>query len=246
MPAAFIFESLKLYLKARNFTYKQLAEGLGTSEQTIKRMFISTDCSLERMLEICNFLQIDLSSLIKGAPTRSVLIEALTWKQEEEFASNHKLLLIAICVMNMWRFDEMAANLTLSKAEITALLMRLKKMNFIEVHPNHHYRLLVARHFSWIPDGPIMRLIKGLSGDYFDHSFVEQGELLRIINVRASVKVRDLMRSRLDQVAQEIADLVSSESHLPLVDRPPLSICIASRVWVPEFMSGLFRVSKAP
>lgn len=246
MPTAFIFDSLKLYLKARNYTYKQLAEGLGTSEQSIKRMFISTDCSLARMLEICEYLQIDLASLIKGAPKRSVLIESLTWKQEEEFASNHKLLLTAICVMNMWRFDEMVENLTMTKSEITGLLMRLQKMNFIEVHPNHHYRLLVARHFSWIPDGPIMRLIKGLSGDYFNHSFVEQGELLRIINVRASVKVRDLMRSRLEQVAQEIADLVSSESHLPLLDRPPLSICIASRVWVPEFMSGLFRISKAP
>lgn len=245
MSTVLIFESLKLYLKARKFTYKQLAEGLGISEQTIKRMFINADCSLDRMQEICNFLQIDLAKLIKGAPTSSVLIESLTWKQEEEFASNHRLLLIAICVMNMWRFDEMVENLTLSKAEITALLMRLRKMGFIEVHPNNHYRLLVARHFAWIPDGPIMRLIKGLSSDYFNHSFVEQGELLRIINVRASVKVRNLMRARLDQVAQEITNLVSSESHLPLADRPPLSICIASRVWVPDFLHGLLRVTKA-
>ena len=74
--------------------------------------------------------------------------------------------------------------------------------------------------------------------------FVEQDGLLRIIDVRASLKVRELMRARLDQVAQEIADLVSSESHLPLVDRPPLSICIASRVWVPEFLRDLFRVPK--
>jgi transcriptional regulator with XRE-family HTH domain len=246
MQSTLIFESLKLYLKARNFTYKQLAEGLGVSEQSIKRMFVSSDCSLERMLEICHFLQIDLSSLIKGTPNRSVLLESLTWKQEEEFANNHKLLLIAICVMNMWRFDEMVENLTLSKAEITTLLIRLRKINFIEVHPNHHYRLLVARHFAWIPDGPIMRLIKGLSSDYFNHGFVEQGELLRIINVRASVKVRDFMRSRLDQVAQEITDMVSSESHLLLADRPPLSICIASRMWVPEFMSDFFRVPNGP
>jgi DNA-binding Xre family transcriptional regulator len=241
ISTVFIFESLKAYLKARGMTYKQLADGINLSEPSIKRIFSGGDCSVDRLLEICQFLQIELSDLIKGTPKRHKLIESLTWKQEVEFSKNKKLLMMAICVMNMWRFDEMLSHLRLTKTECISLLARLEKNGFIELHPNHHYRLLVARHFAWIVDGPIMRLVKGMAEDYFNHRFDEQGEILRIINVRVSPKVRDLFKLRLEQVAQEFTDHVAAESHLPLDERPPLSICLASRIWVPEFLHELFR-----
>jgi DNA-binding Xre family transcriptional regulator len=242
MSRIFLFDSLRAHLKARGLTYRQLADGLGISEPTIKRIFASSDCSIERLDEICEFLQIELKDLIKRTPKKRQLIEQLTERQEEELAANKKLLMVAVCVMSLWPVKDMLSYLTLSRLECTSLLNRLDEIGFIEMQPKHQYRLLVAKDFSWIVGGPIMRLIKTVSNDFFDHRFEAPGEVLKIINVRVSPAVRESLKARLERIAQEYADQVVVDSHLPLDERPPLSICIAVRTWVPEFLRDLMRI----
>lgn len=242
MSRIFLFDSLRAHLKARGLTYRQLADGLGISEPTIKRIFASSDCSIERLDEICEFLQIELKDLIKRTPKKRQLIEQLMERQEEELAANKKLLMVAVCVMSLWPVKDMLSHLTLSRLECTSLLNRLDEIGFIEMQPKHQYRLLVAKDFSWIVGGPIMRLIKTVSNDFFDHRFEAPGEVLKIINVRVSPTVRESLKARLERIAQEYADQVVVDSHLPLDERPPLSICIAVRTWVPEFLRDLMRI----
>lgn len=239
MSRTFIFDSLRAHLKARNFTYKHLAEGIGVSEPTIKRIFSSHDCSIERLDEMCIFLHIELPDLVKSTPKKRRLIEQLTRKQEAELADNKKLLMVAVCVMGLWSFEDMLSHLSITKMDCIRLLQRLDKIGFIEMHVNNQYRLLVAKDFTWIVDGPIMRLVKGVSDDFFNHRFEAPGEVLKIINVRICPQVRESLKARLEQIAQEYADQVVSDSHLPLGERPPLSICIAVRSWVPEFLRDL-------
>ncbi len=243
MPSrTLLFETLRAYIKARGLTYKQLAEGLGVSEPTIKRIFASNDCSVERLAEICEFLQIDLTDVFKRIPKKRQLLYELTKKQEEELVTNKKLLMVAVCVMNLWTFEDMLRHLTLSSLECMSLLNRLADIGFIALLAKHRYRLLVAKDFAWIADGPIMRLVKRFSDDFFNHTFEAPGEVLKIINVRVSLEVREELKRRLEQITEEYADQVVVDSHLPLTDRPPLSICIAVRSWVPEFLRDLMRI----
>jgi DNA-binding Xre family transcriptional regulator len=242
MSRTFLFDALRVHLKARGMTYKQLADGLGLSEPTVKRIFASSDCSLSRLRDICQYLHIELEDLMKTTPKKRKLIEQLSIKQETELANNKKLFMIAICVMNLWFFEDMLTHLTIPKPECLALLHRLEKIGFIEMQPKNQYRLLVAKHFSWIVDGPLMRLVKGVANDFFDHRFEAPGEVLKIINVRVSPQVRESLKARLEQIAQEYADQVVADSHLPLDERPLLSICIAARAWVPQFLRDLMRI----
>lgn len=242
MARNFLFDSLRAHLKARSFTYKDLASGINLSEPTIKRIFSNNDCTIERLEEICQFMQLDLADLVKSTPKKRKLIGQLTRKQEDELAANMKLLMIAVCVMGLWTFEDMLSHLSIAKNECIDLLHRLNKIGFIELHANNKYRLLVAKDFTWIVDGPIMQLVKGVSNDFFNHRFEAPGEVLKIINVRISPQVRESLKRRLEQIAQEYADQVVTDSHLPLDERPPLSICIAVRSWVPEFLRGLMRI----
>ena len=244
MSRNFIFHALRAHLKARGLNYRQLAQGLGLSEPTIKRIFSNNDCSVKRLNAICTFLQIELADLAKSAPKRRGLIDRLTPGQESELARNKKLLMVAVCVMGLWSFEDMLSNLTITETECMVLLHRLEKIGIIELQPKNQYRLLVARDFSWIVDGPIMRLVKSVSDDYFNHRFESPGEVLKIINVRISPQVRESLKARLEQIAQEYADQVVVDSHLPLHERPPMSICIAARSWVPEFLRDLMRVNQ--
>jgi DNA-binding Xre family transcriptional regulator len=242
MSRTFLFDSIRAHLKARGHTYRQLADAIGVSEPTVKRIFATNDCTIERLEEICQFLNIELAQLVKSTPKKRKLIEQLTRKQETELAQNTKLLMIAICVMGLWSFEDMLSHLVISKVECIALLQRLERIGFVEMQPKNQYRLLVAKDFTWIVDGPIMRLVRGVSDDFFNHRFEAPGEILKIINVRVSPAMRETLKTKLEQVALQYADQVVADSHLSLDERPPLSICIAVRAWVPEFLRDLMRI----
>jgi DNA-binding Xre family transcriptional regulator len=241
MSRAFIFDSLRAHLKARGLTYRKVAQELGLSEQTLKRIFANNDCTIERLEQICRVLQIELSDLVKSSPRKSKLIEQLSREQEHEIAGNKKLLMVAICVMSLWTVEDMLNHLTLSRTECFSLMRKLEAIGFLELRQDNQYKLLVARHFTWIVDGPIMRMVKGVAEDFFNHRFEAPGEILKIINVRVSPQAQERLKIRLEQIAQEYADQVVVDSHLPLDERPVLSVCIAARRWVPNFLRDLLK-----
>lgn len=241
MSAVYVFAALKAHLKARGLTYQDLATKIGISHATVKRIFSECDCTIERLMEICAFLQIELADVVRTVPKKSNLIEHLTWDQEVDFVKNKKLLMTAVCALSLWRFEEMLKYFMLEETELIALFSQLDEMGFLSWQANNHYRLLVARDFAWIVDGPIMRFVRGMADDFFDHRFEAPGEVLRIVNVRISHKAREKLKARLEQIAQEYATQVSEDADLPLMERPPLSICIATRLWIPNFMRDLLR-----
>lgn len=235
----FIFDSLRAHLKARKLTYRDIAQNLGVSEQTIKRLFLQQDCSIERLEKICELMQLDLRELVKSSPRPRKFIQQLSLPQEDQLAQNHKLLMVAVCTMSLWTFEDMVQHLHIPDVEIKSLLHQLDKMAFLDLLPRNRYYLRVAREFSWIVDGPIMRMVKNMASDYFDHFFDGDGEILKVVNVRVSRHAASRLRTRLEQIAQEYADQVTIDAKLPLHERPPLSICIAARRWLPEQLQAL-------
>jgi len=82
MSRTFLFDSIRAHLKARGYTYRQLGGAIGVSEPTVKRILSTNDCTIERLEEICQFLNIELAQLVKSTPKKRKLIEQLTRKQE--------------------------------------------------------------------------------------------------------------------------------------------------------------------
>lgn len=242
MSRVFVFDSIRAHLKARGMTYFDLASALKLSESSVKRIISSNDCTLERLEEICHCLQLDLSDLLNSTPRKRKLLNQLTWKQEEELTKNKELLVLAVCVMNLWSLDDVIKHLNISEPQCVKLLSSLERIGLIELQPGNRYKLLVARHFSWITTGPIMTMVTAMAGDYFNHHFNESVEILKIVNVRISRQAGEHLRRRLELIVQEYADQVATDSHLPLMERVPISVCIAARTWVPEFMTQLVKL----
>lgn len=241
MSRIYIFQALKAHLKARRMTYQDLAKSLELSETTVKRMFVTCDCSLERLEQICHVLQVSLTEIVRSSPRQKNLITQLSLKQEADLVSNKELLLCAVCAMNLWSFEDMVSHLKMSETQCIQLLRKLEDIGFLELHPGCQYRLRVARDFSWIVGGPIMNMVKRMADEYFDHRFDGPGELIKIVNVRVAERSAESLKRRLEHIAQEYADQVSVDAHLPLAERPPMAVCIAVRQWVPSFMHPLVR-----
>ncbi len=243
MSRFYIFDALRSHLKNRGISYSDLAFGLNVAEGTIKRIFTKNDCSTERLDEIAQFLDIHLVDLFQKKPPNKHLIDQLSHENEEQLVRNKKLLMLAVCVMDFWPFKDMLRYLTIPREECIALLKELERMGFIEMNEKFNYRLLLTRNFSWQSNGPITQFVKSMSQDYFDHPFDAPGDFLKIVNVRISPYVRNVLKGKLEEVLQQYIDQVALDAHLPLNERPPLTICVAVRSWVPDFLHELMQMN---
>lgn len=236
-----LFDSLKLHFKARGMTYADVARALAISEATVKRIFSTRDCSLERFAALCDLAEVDVAELARAAPRESRLLNQLSWSQEEEVIADEKLFLVAVCVLNQMRLDDILATYALGEAEVITFLMRLERLGILELHANNRIRLNVSRIFAWIPNGPIQRYVATHAADYFDHPFDAPGELMRIINVRISKSASVALVSRLEQIAREYSEQHAADALLPPAERPVLSVCLGVRHWEPRIFQRWVR-----
>ena len=241
MSSGYLFDALKVHLRARGITYKDVAVALEVSEATVKRVFSERDCTLSRLDQICALAQVDLQEISRGASSQARLIHQLRAEQEQEIVENLPLLIVAVCTMQSLRLEEIVATYRISEAECIALLVHLDRIGFLELLPNNRYRPLVSKTFKWLPDGPIMRWAKAHAADYFDYVFSGPGETLRVINVRLSENSRQALLARLEQLALEYAEQHNEDAWLPMKERHPLSLCLAARPWEPKPFQDLRR-----
>lgn len=242
MSRLYIFDALRTHLKNRGISYSELAFGINVAEGTIKRIFTKNDCSTERLDEIAQYLDIHLVDLFQKKPPNKHLIDQLSRESEEQLVKNKKLLMLAVCVMDFWPFKDILKYLTISRSDCIELLRELERMGFIEMNEKFNYRLLLTRNFSWLSNGPVTQLVKSMSQDYFDHPFDAPGDFFKFVHVRVSPYVRNVLKGKLEEVLQQYIDQVTLDAHLPLEDRQPLSICVAVRSWVPEFLHELMQM----
>jgi DNA-binding Xre family transcriptional regulator len=239
----FLFEAIRAHLRSRSLTYADLARGLAVSEGTVKRIFSRKRCSTAQLDGICEYLQVDLADLVRTVPRTHKLLERMTWQQEEEVTRDMKLFIVAVCTLHLLRVEEILQYYEMSEAECVSKLLRLEHIGFLELHPGNRYRLLVARTFRWIPDGPIAQFAKGEMTDFFDHSFDAPGELLQVLNVRVSDASRVALLSRLQQAAEAYNEQHVADAGLPLAQRHPVSVWLAVRAWEPRMFKALRRRS---
>jgi len=241
MSSAFVFEGLKMHLKARGMTYADVARGLRISEPTVKRIFAQRNCDLKRLQELCEFIQVDLAELARGLPRNDRLIHRLTHEQEEELMADPRLFIVAVCAIHQLRVEEITSIYDIDAAECVALLLRLEKIGILELHENNRIRLRLARTFAWIPDGPIMRYAKSQCSDFFNYAFSGAGQLMRMITVRITREAQEALVKRLEEVAREYNDQHSADARLPLGERHQISVLLAVRPWEPASFKALRR-----
>jgi hypothetical protein len=187
-------------------------------------------------------LGIDFQQLVQAGRDAPQLIAQLTYAQEKELIGDLPLLVVAVNVLNLRPVTEIVAQFNISEAELVALLLRLDKIGFLELLPNNRVKLLVARTFTWIPNGPIQSYFRDEAFiDFLDARFDGEDEQLQLVNVmlsRASIKA---LQERLHQVANEFSQQHQDEAGLPSGQRHAVSLLLAERPWLPEPFQRMLR-----
>jgi transcriptional regulator with XRE-family HTH domain len=242
MPHAItLVDTLKRLLKARGMTYGELAERINMSEATVKRMFSQKNFTLERLDQVlaASGIGFDELAAAQGAPS---LISHLTLAQEREIIGDPRLLVVAVCAMNHIGFEDIVRTYALSEAQVTACLLRLDRIGFLELQPNNRVKLLISRTFSWIANGPIQTYFRHeAAADYLDSRFDGEGEMMRLVNVMLTPQSNAALLERLRQVATEFAQQHQHETRLPFEQKQAVSFIVAARPWVPRAFKSLLR-----
>ncbi len=238
-----IVETLKRELRAQGVTYRQVAQRLGLSEASVKRLFSEQSFTLGRLGEICELLQLEISDLIHQMEKNIDLTEQLTLEQETELASDIKLLLMAHFLMNRLSFKEIIDIYDISETEGIRLLARLDRMKIIELQPGNRVRLKIAKNFSLIPGGPIQRFYeKTVQGEFFASSFTGRGEYRVYVSGMFSRDANAEIIRKIKRVAEDAHDLREHSESLPLSDRFGCSLIMAIRPWEVKVFDELRRV----
>jgi transcriptional regulator with XRE-family HTH domain len=224
--------ALKRALRARGLTYAKVAQHLGLSEASVKRLFHRGDPSLSRVERICELAGMQLSELVENMAADQPLVSELTSEQERELIGNPKLLLMSYMLINRWSIEEITTRFRIAPDEARSLLRRLRDLKLIEILPFDRIKVLTARNFSWHRDGPVQRyFLEQVQRDFFDAAFDESGDVLYLLGGLLSQASRDTIAQTIRRLVAEIDEYSRRDVLLPRQSRHPFGAVIALRSW---------------
>ncbi len=225
--------ALKAELKAAGITYADLAHELGMAESSIKRIFAKADMPLSRIDEVLRVLKMDFADLARKVADAQPLRRELTHEQEAAVVADRKLLLVAICALSQWTFEQIVATYTLTEAECVKCLLQLDKLGFIELRPLNRYRLKVAKGFRWRPNGPAMQYFRQhVVDDYFSGGFDGEGEMLMLVHGQVGRSLAATFMERLQRVGQDFAQQHLADQKLAPEQKRPYTLVVGMRSWL--------------
>ena len=227
-----ISQTLKKILRQQHVTYKQIADQLDMSEANIKRIFSTDNFSLERLEKICQLVNLTLSDFFQLLDKQQERITQLTSEQEKELVSDTKLFLVAVCVRDAWRFDDIISYYQISEHECIRLLARLDKLRIIQLLPANEYKLVIAQNFRWIPNGPLEQYMANeVIAQFMTSRFNEKNSFRFYLRGTYSQSFIDMITRKLNQLTNDAALLNQEDAKLPLKNRQHMGLLVAMRPW---------------
>jgi transcriptional regulator with XRE-family HTH domain len=230
-----LVDALKQVLRMRGLTYAALAQRIGLSEASVKRLFSQRTFTLARLEQCCAALDIDFLELARLAHGREGTGAELTVAQEAALAADPRLLAVFYLVMSGWTAAEIVARYQLSAPRCTGLLARLDRLRLIDLMPGDRVRLRLPRDVRMRSDGPIRRRHgKRVVEDFLAPQFDRAGGLFAFEFRELSRASFEILTRKLERLAAEIHQLADVDAHLPPGKRETVGVALGIRPWSME------------
>ncbi|MGH1472349.1 MAG: helix-turn-helix domain-containing protein [Cellvibrionaceae bacterium] len=227
-----LIDTLKRELKSQGKTYADVAQALSLSEASVKRLFSEQNFTLQRLDSLCQLLSIDFGQLVVRMESLQKRMDQLSIDQEKEIADDPLLLIVAVCVINGYRFDEIQSQYEISEMLLIQKLAGLDRLKIIDLLPNNRIKLRVSRNFSWLANGPIQQyFLEKVAGDFFQSDFDRETEQLIVVNGLLSNSKNALVQEKMQQLMQDFNELAKSDTELDMDRKFGTTLVVAVRQW---------------
>jgi DNA-binding Xre family transcriptional regulator len=151
-------EAAKSIMKKQGRSYQDLADHLGISLVSVKRVMSKEEISLSRFLEICNWLDVGISDLEKIAlHNQSHEKIRFTEEQEKFLAKNPEYMSFLFNMFAEKSPEEIQKQFGLSNKSLNLYLLRLEKYNLVK-KVSGRYKVMQKKFPSPIPYGELNRV----------------------------------------------------------------------------------------
>lgn len=238
-----LLSALKTVLRRNGITYRDAAETLELSEVSIKRIFSDKNCSLQRLEKLCELAETDFAELLEMAEQSQQQFTELSREQEKELVGDTALLLVSVCIINYWSFQDILNKYQFSEAELTAQFTKLDKMGLIELRVGNRYRLKVSRRFQWRVRGPIqIFFVESVLQAYLHTDFQDQGNHFHFTWGMLSKESVEELKRKIHRLVDEYMKIVSQDVRIPVENKLTSSLLIMFREdWEPQGFKQLVR-----
>jgi len=238
-----IIDTLKQELRKQGITYKQVAKTLKLSEASVKRLFSERSFTLTRLGQVCAVLNLEIADLVHQMEKNIDLTAQLSIEQEKELVADIKLLLMAHFLMSKFTFQDIIRIYDISETEGIKLLAKLDRMKIIELQPGNRVKLMIAKNFELIPNGPIQRFYEQkVQSEFFDSTFSGPGEFRVFVSGMLSRPANAELIKKVKHLAFDAHELKSESESMPLEERFGCSLIMAIRPWEVKLFDQLRRV----
>lgn len=242
-----LIRELKKQLKGHGIQYQDIAAALGLSEGSVKRLLAEgSQISLERLSAICQLIGLEMGELFKLASQAEKGLDALSFEQEKQLVANKGLLLVAVCVVNGYRFEEILSQYQFSEPELIQQLVALDKLGVIELLPANRIKMKISPDFRWVPGGPIQCFFQQQVQNEFFHSyFSADDEKLVMSSGLMSLPSNHKLQHKIQKLVDEFYAGCKADEVLDLNDRHGTSMVIGLRRWTFPLFDDLLRTPKS-
>ena len=239
-----VMHTLRAELRQAGITYRTIAQRIGMSESSMKRIFSQGDMSLSRLAAICKAAGVSMEDVLRQAADAAPQADVLTLPQERSLVADNKLLLVAICCLGQWSFAQIVETYALTDAECVRCLARLDRLGLIELKPLNRYRMRVARTFRWRPDGPVQQFFREqVVDDYFGGRFDGPGETLLFVHGRLTPQSAQELVQRCQQLGAELARAHQQDQRQSPQARDGVTLMLGLRSWEFAAFTAMRRVA---
>jgi hypothetical protein len=142
-------------------------------------------------------------------------ISRLSVSQEQALVEDDLLIYVFRQVLKGWSAEEMQADLQIPEPVLVDALVRLQKLDLIELLPRNQVRLRTVRNIAWRPRGPITKSAnQWLRGILEDIDFNDQSSVLAFDEIKLSAGSCAQLRSKFEAVIREAQELGESDRRL--------------------------------
>lgn len=228
-----LLAALKKCLRAKGYSYVDVAEALGISEASVKRIFSRQTFTIERLEEVCRFLDMSIYDLARLTRLeRDDEVTQLTMEQEQGLADDPLVLTYFYLLLTGRTPEKIAGEFGLDDRQQTTMLVRLSRLKLVELYPTNSGRLLTSRRIEWRKDGPIRKLYQEqVSAAFMNSRFEGKDQSLTFDTGElsdASVKV--LMR-KIEKLRREFDELADLDISMPVARKKAYALLIGFRPW---------------
>ncbi|MBL4622930.1 MAG: helix-turn-helix domain-containing protein [Immundisolibacteraceae bacterium] len=226
-----LIDTLKRLLRQRGLTYAMVGAGLGLSEASIKRGFASRSFTLERVVAICDLLEVPLAEVARQASAKPAQ-DQLSLQQEQSLVAEPQLLLVFFLLLNDYTASMISDEYQLTELGTQQLLHRLDQMGLIGLLPQNRVQLRVSRQLTWQPSGPIRALFDAqVKNEFLQAEFDGIGDQMMFLSGMLTDASVQLLQRRLLTLVSEFNGLLKEDGLQPIERRRGFSLLLATRNW---------------